>query len=383
MVEKRGGTKAKVMEKIDCAVVGGGVIGLAVARALALAGREVLLLEQNAALGEETSARNSEVIHAGIYYEPGSLKARLCVEGGALLYRFCQAQGVPHKKLGKLIVATQESQLPALAALKAKAAANGVTDLTFLTASEARSLESALHCVGALLSPSTGILDSRAYMLALQGEAEAAGALVVLRAPVIGGAVTADGLVLQVGGAEPMALQARAVVNAAGHGAHDLLRKLAGFPPASVPRLVRSKGNYFTLSGAAPFQHLIYPAPVAGGLGTHLTLDMAGQARFGPDVEWLPEGAPLDYAVDPRRADSFYQAIRCYWPALPEGSLQAAYSGIRPKLSGPGEAAADFLIQDASMHGVPHLVNLLGIESPGLTSSLAIAELVARQLAAV
>ncbi|HSI57625.1 MAG TPA: NAD(P)/FAD-dependent oxidoreductase [Ideonella sp.] len=364
-------------EQIDCVVIGAGVVGLAVARELALAGREVVVLEAANSIGTGTSSRNSEVIHAGIYYPPGSLKARLCVAGKRLLYGYCDSHQVPHRRCGKLIVATSAAQVAALQAMRAKAAANGVDGdeaLQPLTREQARALEPELSCTAALLSPSTGILDSHAYMLALQGDAEAAGAMIAFAAPVQGGELSADGLLLDVGGSEPGRWRVNTLVNCAGLGAQQLATSLRGFPAELVPPSFYAKGNYFTLSGRAHFSRLIYPVPEAAGLGVHLTLDLQGQARFGPDVEWVETP---HYPVDPRRADTFYAEVRKYWPGLPDGALQPDYAGIRPKLGGPGEAAADFRIDGPALHGVPGLVNLFGIESPGLTASLAIARHVA------
>lgn len=367
------------LETADAVVVGAGVVGLAVARRLALAGREVVVLERAEAIGTETSSRHSEVIHAGIYYPKGSLKARFCVEGKEMLYRYLGERGVPHARLGKLIVATTEAERAALQGIREKAAANGVTDLRWLTAAEAQALEPELFCTAALLSPSTGIIDSHAYMLALEGDAEAAGAMIAFHAPVEGGRVREDGRIeLAVGGESPMRLACRTVVNSAGLHAQALARQIAGLAPETVPPSYYCKGNYYTLSGVRnPFGRLIYPAPEAAGLGVHVTLDMGGQCRFGPDVEWI---AAIDYAVDPARADSFYAAIRRYWPGLPDGALQPGYAGIRPKIQAPGEPAKDFVVQGPAVHGVAGLVNLYGIESPGVTSSLAIAEHVASLL---
>lgn len=365
------------MEQVECVVIGAGVVGLAVARALALQGREVLVLEAAGQIGTETSSRNSEVIHAGLYYPTGSLKARLCVAGKQALYAYCQERGIPHRRCGKLIVATQEAQRPALAALAQQAQANGVTDLVWLTPAESSQREPAVRCVAALLSPSTGIIDSHALMLSYQGDAERAGALFAFHSPVSGGAVTAQGIVLEVGGAEPMQLLAQSVVNSAGLYAGSVAASLRGLPPASIPPSYYAKGNYYTLAGRSPFNGLIYPLPEAAGLGVHVTLDLAGQARFGPDVEWIEQ---IDYRVDPRRAEVFYHEVRRYWPDLPDGALQPAYAGIRPKLHGPGQPAADFVIQGPLAHGVPGLVNLYGIESPGLTAALAIAGQVAALL---
>jgi L-2-hydroxyglutarate oxidase LhgO len=358
-------------EQVECVVAGAGAVGLAAARALARAGIEVLILEREYGIGFGTSSRNSEVIHAGIYYPKGSLKARFCVAGRDMLYDYCAAHGVPHKRLGKLIVACERSEVALLAGIRERAAANGVDDLVLLGGNELRVLEPELDAMAALLSPSTGIVDSHALMLAYQGEAEAAGAMTIFRAPIEGGRVTPNGFELSVGGDEPMALACRLFVNSAGIDAPGLARRIAGIPPASIPRDYLCKGVYFTLAGKAPFSRLIYPVPEKAGLGVHLTLDLAGQARFGPDVEWV---STVDYGVDPRRGDGFYAAIRRYWPALPEGALQPGYAGIRPKIVAPGEAAGDFVVQGPARHGVPGLVNLYGIESPGLTASLAIAE---------
>lgn len=365
------------METIDAAVIGAGVVGLAVARALALAGREVLVLEAAEAIGTGTSSRSSEVIHAGIYYPPDSVKARLCVAGRQALYRYCGERGVPHRNCGKLIVATAPDQVSGLARLSAQAQANGVLDLRELSGAQAAALEPELRCVAALLSPSTGILDSHAYMLALQGDAEARGAVIVLRSPVAGGRAADGAVELDVGGTEPTRLRARAVVNSAGLHAQRVAASLAGFPRVRIPPTYYAKGNYYGLVGRAPFAHLVYPMPNQAGLGVHITIDLGGQARFGPDVEWIER---IDYRVDPRRADGFYAAIREYWPGLEDGRLQPAYAGIRPKIVGPDAPAADFLIQGPAEHGVPGLVNLFGIESPGITASLAIAEEVVARL---
>jgi len=366
------------MERVGCVVVGAGVVGLAVARRLALAGREVIVLEAEDAIGTGTSSRNSEVIHAGIYYPTGSLRARLCVAGRDALYAYCAERGVEHKRLGKLIVATDESQRPKFDAIRKQAAANGVTDLRELSAAEAKAMEPNLHCVAALLSPSTGIIDSHGLMLALQGEAEEHGAMLAFKSPLTGGRVTGEGIMVQVGGADPMTIACDVLVNAAGHGSWDVARHLEGFPADLVPPQWLAKGNYYALAqGRSPFSRLVYPMPVEGGLGVHITIDLAGQARFGPDVEWVDR---IDHTVDPKRADAFYESVRRYWPELPDGALVPAYCGIRPKLTGPGEPQADFLIQGPVTHGVPGLVNLFGIESPGLTSCLAIADEVAARL---
>jgi L-2-hydroxyglutarate oxidase LhgO len=362
------------MEQIECVVVGAGVVGLAVARALAQAGREVIILEAAEAIGTGISSRNSEVIHAGIYYPKDSLMARLCVAGKHALYRFCAEHGVAHRNCGKLIVATNEAEVGKLEGVAARARANGVDDLHLLSGAEAGALEPALACAGALLSPSTGIVDSHGLMLALLGDAEAAGASLAVNAPVVGGRVEADGIALQVGGADPLELAARLVVNAAGLEAPVVAANLAGVPAEAVPQRYFARGNYFTLSGRSPFSRLIYPVPEPGGLGVHLTIDLAGQAKFGPDVEWIDT---IDYRVDPARGERFYKAIRRYWPGLPDGALQPGYAGIRPKIVPPAVAVQDFVVQGPREHGVAGLINLFGIESPGLTSALALAEHVA------
>lgn len=372
-------TLSSSVEAVDAVVIGAGVVGLAVARELALAGHETLILEAGPAIGTGTSSRNSEVIHAGIYYPAGSLKARACVAGRRRLYAYCAERGVEARAVGKLIVASGPEQVAKLDAVAAKARANGVDDLVRLSGAEARALEPALAADAALLSPSTGIVDSHGLMLALQGDAESAGAVLALNAPVTGGAIRRQGgFLLSVGGAEPMALACRALVNAAGLGAWDVASRLDGFAAQRIPPRRLAKGNYFALSGCrTPFSRLIYPVPEDGGLGVHLTLDLAGQGRFGPDVEWLPEDQDperLDYRVDPVRGERFVAAIRRYWPGLPDGALAPAYAGVRPKVAGPG-AEGDFIIAGPASHGVAGLVHLFGIESPGLTSCLALAEL--------
>lgn len=365
---------------IDCIVIGAGVVGLAIARALAAGGHEVLVAEAAEGIGTGTSSRNSEVIHAGIYYPADSLKARLCVRGKHLLYEYCAARGVPHQRLGKLIVATSDAEASQLDSIARRAGANGVDDLQHIDGAAACRLEPALHCTAALVSPSTGIVDSHALMLAYQGDAENDGAQLVFHTPLIAGRVRPEGgFELDFGGAEPMTLSCRVLINAAGLHAPGLARRIEGIPRDSIPPEYLCKGSYFTLPGRAPFSRLIYPVPQHAGLGVHLTLDLGGQAKFGPDTEWI---ATEDYTLDPRRADVFYAAVRSYWPALPDGALAPGYTGIRPKISGPHEPAADFAIAGPASHGVAGLVNLYGIESPGLTASLAIAEETLARLAA-
>jgi L-2-hydroxyglutarate oxidase LhgO len=361
------------MDKVECVVIGAGVIGLAVARRLAQAGREVIILEAAEAIGTVTSSRNSEVIHAGIYYPAGSLMARMCVAGKRALYEYCRDHGIPHRNCGKLIVATTPKETEKLQSIRAHAEANGVLDLQTLSGVDARTLEPALNCDAALLSPSTGIIDSHAYMLALRGDAEDAGTACAFHTPLLQAKATAGRIELDAGGEAPMSLECRLLVNAAGLAAPAVARRIDGMPIDLIPPAYLAKGNYFSCSARAPFSHLIYPVPEPGGLGVHLTLDMAGQARFGPDVEWVDT---IDYAVDPARAERFYPAIRRYWPTLPDGALMPSYSGIRPKIVPPAVATQDFLIQGPRDHGVGGLINLFGIESPGLTSSLAIADYV-------
>ncbi|WP_395649754.1 NAD(P)/FAD-dependent oxidoreductase [Brevundimonas sp.] len=368
------------MDTIECVVIGAGVVGLAAARALAMAGREVIILERETHIGSGVSSRNSEVIHAGIYYPQGSLKARLCVEGRQALYDYCASRHIPHRRCGKLIVATHADQIPELHRIAAAAAANGVDDLTWLTAEQARAMEPALACVAALLSPSTGIIDSHAYMLSLLGEAEAGGAMIAYGTPVTRLRLDADGVALTTGEDDEPRLKARLVVNSTGLDAPDLADRVEGLTPDHQATAHYAKGSYFTLSGRSPFSRLIYPTPEPGGLGVHLTLDMGGQAKFGPDVEWV---AAPDYDVDPARADKFYGAVRRYWPALADDALTPGYAGVRPKISGPGEPAADFRIDVAPGDQRTGLINLFGIESPGLTSSLAIADVVAAHAAEI
>jgi L-2-hydroxyglutarate oxidase LhgO len=364
---------------LDAVVIGAGVVGLAAARALAMAGREVVVLEAEPAIGTHTSSRNSEVIHAGLYYPTGSLKARLCVEGKHALYAYCAANDVPHRRIGKLLVATTEAEIANLEAYKAQAEKNGVDDLRWVDAAEARELEPAVSCVRGLLSPSTGIIDSHGLMQAFMRDARRHGAEVVLGTPVVRGEVGGDAIVVETGGDAPVTVHCRALINAAGLYAQTVAARFAGLAPATIPPAHYAKGHYYVLAGRSPFRRLVYPIAVAGGLGTHVTLDLSGQARFGPDVSWV-DG--VDYAFDDARAPQFYASIRRYWPALPDGALQPGYTGIRPKLGPAGTPAQDFVIQGPAEHGVPGLVNLYGIESPGLTASLAIADAVARLVAA-
>ena len=369
-------------DTVDAIVVGAGVVGLAVARALALSGRETIVIEGETAIGTATSSRNSEVIHAGIYYPSGSLKAKLCVAGRDQLYSFCEARGVAHRRCGKLIVATNADQDDELATIFARATVNRVENLQHLTRKEAQALEPQLACTAALLSPSTGIVDSHGLMLALRGDLEGAGGQIAFGTDVARGRLEHEGVTLECrdrGSGDLFALRAPVFVNAAGLGAVALAKELAGFPLAHVPQAYLARGCYFSLGGRSPFNRLVYPVPEPGGLGVHLTLDLAGEARFGPDVEWIDH---IDYTVDPRRADKFYAEIRRYWPALPDDALHPSYAGIRPKISGPGEPAADFRIDGPRAHGVAGIVNLFGIESPGLTASLAIADEVLTRLEA-
>jgi len=362
------------VERLDVVVIGAGVVGLAIARALALAGREVVVLEAEDAIGTHTSSRNSEVIHAGIYYPQGSLKARSCVEGKQLLYEFCNSHGVPYRRCGKLIVATDEKQAAELGVIRQKAHANGVTDLDWISKEEALQMEPELSCVAALHSPSTGIIDSHALMLAYLGDAEAHGAMLALKS-VFRKAAVKNGFEVYVEGSDPV--NCAVLVNSAGLRAPSVARCIEGYDQQRSPRELYAKGNYYSLARRSPFSRLVYPVPEPSGLGVHVTLDLAGQARFGPDVEWTEH---IDYAVDPRRAERFYAAIRRYWPGLPDGALLPGYAGIRPKTAGPGEPPPDFQIQGPREHGIPGLVHLFGIESPGLTASLALAGLVVAEL---
>lgn len=360
----------------DSVVVGAGVAGLAVARALQRAGSATLLLEQAQAIGSGVSSRSSEVMHAGLYYPPGSLKAQWCVAGQRLLYDFCATHRVPYRRIGKLVVATSDAQVDALATLKRNAEANSVTGLAWLDPAAAQALEPALRCAAALHSPDTGIIDSHAYMQALLGDFTQAGGTLALAAPLETVDVLADGFRLSVGGAEPCQLHARRLVNAAGLAAQQVASRIDAMPSACIPALKPLKGSYFSLRGKAPFARLIYPLPEPGGLGIHLTLDLGGQARFGPDTETLDATAPFDYRVDPARAARFAASIRRFWPDLPDGALLPAYAGIRPQFARRDGVPQDFILQTPRDHGIANLVNLFGIESPGLTASLALAEAV-------
>lgn len=372
------------MDQVDAVVIGAGVVGLAIGRALALRGLETVVLERANAIGTGTSSRNSEVIHAGIHAAAESLKARLCVQGREWMYAYAESHGVAHRRCGKLLVATTAAQQARLASIRAQAERNGVHDLRALDARQVQALEPELDAVAALHSPSTGIIDSHGLMLALQGDLESHGGALALLSPVQGVVCGGAAHVVRVGGEVPCELQARIVVNAAGLWAPDLAARFEGLAASHVPRARYAKGSYFALAGRVPFSHLIYPVPEEAGLGVHLTLDLAGQARFGPDVEWItPASADaIDYRVDATRAGDFETAIRRYWPGLPAGELQPAYSGVRPKLQAPGEPARDFALQGPAEHGVRGLMNLYGIESPGLTASLALAEEVVSRLTA-
>lgn len=362
---------------VDCVVIGGGVVGIATARELAKSGREVWLLEAANELGSETSSRNSEVIHAGIYYPKDSLKARFCVQGRRKLYQYCDQKQIPYKRCGKLIVATTHSQVAQLEDILLKGRANDVEELDIIDGRAVKHLEPELYALAAIRSPVTGIIDSHELMLQLKHDAEQMGAQFVLNSPVLSGEVVDKGIELLVDQKAPFRLTAKVVVNSAGLDAVNVLSAIKYFPAEYIPDFYMAKGNYFSLATRAPFKHLVYPVPEAGGLGVHLTLDLAGQARFGPDVEWVAE---KHYPVDESRKNAFEEAIKRYWPNLPHDSLQPAYAGIRPKLCAPGEGSSDFIIQDAAIHGVPGLVNLLGIESPGLTSCLSIAEAVVERI---
>ncbi|HEX2531866.1 MAG TPA: NAD(P)/FAD-dependent oxidoreductase [Burkholderiaceae bacterium] len=362
------------MDKVDCVVIGAGVIGLAVARALAGTGREVLVIESHPAIGMETSSRSSEVIHAGLYYPTGSLKARLCIAGRERLYRYCEERAIAYRRCGKLVVATAATQLGKLAAIHLQAQANGCAEVQVLTGEEARRMEPALSCIAAIHSPMTGIVDTHAYMLALQADAEHAGAVFAFDSSLEGGTADRTSMVLRVrsGAGDRTELETNTVVNCGGLWAPSTAHRIDGLNDGSIPTAYFAKGNYYSLGTRSPFSHLVYPIPESGGLGVHLTLDLGGQARFGPDVEWLDNvDKGIDYAVDSRHADKFYAEIRAYWPELPDGSLQPAYAGVRPKISKPPAPSADFLF---ATHGCRHYLGLYGIESPGLTASLAIAD---------
>ncbi|MBM10309.1 MAG: FAD-dependent oxidoreductase [Magnetovibrio sp.] len=362
-----------MVEHVDCIVIGAGCIGLAVARSLAQAEREVVLLENSETIGTGISSRNSEEIHAGIYYPSNSLKARLCVRGRNMLYDYCESHGIAYKRIGKLIVATEKHEVPILESIGLKARANGVDNLEWIDGFRLQELEPNIRAVAAWLSPSTGIIDSHGYMLSLQGDIENAGGVIAFHSPVLEGQVSNNKLKIKVGGENPMELSSNILVNAAGLGAQNIARRIKDIPVETIPPLYFARGNYFTLIGKCPFNHLIYPVPVAGGLGTHSTIDLGGQVKFGPDVEWLKK---IDYTVEASRSIKFYADIRRYWPDLPDEALQPGYAGIRPKLSGPQDEkhGNDFIIHGSKNHGIKGLVNLFGIESPGLTSSLAIAE---------
>lgn len=365
-------------ESLDVVVIGAGVVGLAIARELARGGRDVIVLEHNGRIGEETSSRTSEVIHAGIYYPPGSLKARLCVRGRNLLYGYCDDKGIPYRRCGKLVLALSAKQESKLTALLDQARANGVDDLQPLSAGDVAALEPAVRCSAGLLSPTTGILDSHSFMLALQGDLEAAGGSIAFLSEFVSGLIENDGIRLTVRSDQvELTIHALAVVNAAGLRATEVAGALAGLDSRHVVKTRYAKGTYFVLQQKSPFKHLVYPLPDGAGLGVHVTLDLAGQTRFGPDAEWITE---IDYRPDPHRAEAFYKAIRAYWPAIPAGSLAPGYVGIRPKIVGPGEPAGDFIIEGPEQHGAGGLINLFGIESPGLTASLAIGEEVAAML---
>jgi L-2-hydroxyglutarate oxidase LhgO len=360
-------------------VVGAGIVGLAIARQAALAGHEVIVAEATNAIGSGTSSRNSEVIHAGIYYPTGSSRARHCTRGRRMLYEFCASHGVPHKKIGKLLIATETGDIPKLEGLLAQALANGVENIVMIDPAEAKRMEPELACVAACYSAETGIIDSHRTMLAMRGDLEDRGGMIAFNTPIERVTRRGKGWLVHYGGAQPGTIAVDALINSAGHGAQKLAAATEGFPAERVPRLVLAKGNYFKYAGRPAFSRLVYPVPVPGGLGVHVTLDMGGSMRFGPDVQWIDT---MDFHVDPARADSFYGAIRHYWPGLPDNSLVPDYAGIRPKITGPGEPAADFLIETPRTHGLPRMVHLFGIESPGLTSSLSLAEEVVEALEA-
>lgn len=358
-------------------VIGAGVLGLAVARAAARKGHEVVVAETANAIGTGTSSRNSEVIHAGMYYPAGTLRARHCVRGRRMLYEFCRTHGVPHRECGKLIVAANAAEVAKIESIAAQGCVNGVEGLELIGGNAARALEPELVCTGALHSPETGIIDSHAYMLALRGDLEDAGGAIALNTPVLGAARKGGRWAVSFGGSDGGNFEFDAIANCAGLGAQSVARSIPDYPVARVPRLVLAKGNYFAYAGRPVFSRLIYPTPMPGGLGVHVTLDLAGRMRFGPDVEWIERE---NYDVDPGRAAAFYDRIRTYWPGLRDGTLSPDYSGIRPKLSGQGEPQADFMIDAPAQHGLPGLVQMFRIESPGLTSSLSLADEVAGYL---
>ncbi|MCR9138923.1 MAG: NAD(P)/FAD-dependent oxidoreductase [Alphaproteobacteria bacterium] len=371
------------MDHVDCVVAGAGIIGLAAARSLAHAGRDVVVLEAEEIIGSHTSSRNSEVIHAGIYYPTHSLKAQWCVEGRNALYAYCAERNIAHERTGKLIVATRDADMPRLAALRAQAEANGVTDIEVLTAADAMALEPQLHCVGALRSPSTGIVDSHSLMLSYQGEAEDHGAMIAFASRLRSVRPEQDHLILTIDGSEQLEISCSVLVNAAGHGAWNIARSVVGIPSEAIPPHRLAKGNYYSLSGCpTPFKRLVYPMPSESGLGIHFTRDLAGQARFGPDVEWL-DGETLDYSVSTDRVQEFEVAIRSYWPGMPDNALTPTYSGIRPKLVGSGAPPGDFVLQSPADHGIAGLYQLFGIESPGLTASLVIGEQIGKHITMV
>ena len=368
------------MDQVDCVVIGAGVVGLAVAREMALQGRETILLERETSFGTVSSARNSEVIHAGIYYPKGSLKAKLCVEGNRLLYEYCRTHHVATQGYGKLIVATDETQIDDLQAILYKAQNNGVPNIQLLRGAEVSALEPQLQCVAAILSGTTGIVDSHGYMLSLLGGFEDAGGMIAYQSPLNSarpiGKNAQGGFTLEIGGADGVQIQTKLLINCAGISAPAVAGRIENLPKECIPKAYFAKGNYFSLTGKSPFNHLIYPIPEPGGLGVHLTLDMGGQAKFGPDVEWLEidRESQIDYTVDPRRGEGFYEAVRRYWPGLKDGSLQPDYSGVRAKIVPPNASAGDFCFDGPKQHGLQGLFNLYGFESPGLTSSLAIAK---------
>lgn len=362
------------MDHIETIIIGAGVVGLAIAKRLAQDGREVLVLESESAPGAATSSRNSGVIHAGIYYRPGSLKARLCVEGREKLYAYAQERGLPHRQCGKLIVATDDAQIPRLREWQGVAEQNGVTGMRLLTPVEAQTMEPEVFCTAALHVPATGIIDAPAYILALEGDAENAGAMIALKTMAVGGEITAEGFVIDVKGDAPAQISCKYLINAAGLGAQEIARHLRGLDAATIPPRILAKGNYFSLSGKQPFSMLIYPLPVFGSSGLHAFCDMAGRVRFGPDIEWVDK---IDYAIDPSRVALFEEAVRRYWPALPAGALQPDFCGIRPKIARGSPHDTDFVIQTSREHRIRNLINLYGIESPGLTASLALGDYVA------